>query len=325
MDFDAYYAKEILPSISRFEKFRQDTLLKFKKTRNVLILSILVYLALLLMVVPEFVKKIYIIFRYTDHTIDIQDKFMILLAIIGIIIIAAGLHKLKRTKEEFSYLSKSQLYKKIIGFYNLDYSPFSGIDSHVVDKTNLFPNFDQFYSEDYIQGEYKGVELKLSEIELRKIVIREVGNKTIYTEEKIFGGLFIITDFHKRFSSTSYILPNKWIKISIGLPSIYKRVALEDPIFEKKFDVYSDNQIEARYILTPAFMERIMSLNKMGKIRCCFIDKQMIIALELNKDFLPELSLYEVIDKERIRKLLDELQVIFDVINTLKLDMKIGL
>jgi hypothetical protein len=325
MDFDSYYTKEILPLLSKFEKFRRASLARYKKIRNILILSILVYLSLVLIVVPEFLKKIYIVFRYTDHEIDIQDKFLILLVVIGIIIIVAGLHKLKRTKEEFSYLSKSQLYKKIIGFYNLDYSPFSRIDASVVDNTNLFPNFDQFYSEDYIQGEYKGVELKLSEIELRKIVIRKAGNKTIYTEEKIFGGLFIITDFHKRFSSTTYILPNKWIKIGIGLPSIYKRVDLEDPIFEKKFDVYSDNQIEARYILTPSFMERVIDLSQIGKIHCCFMDKKMTIALELKKDFLPELSLYEVIDKERVKKVVAELQVIFDVINTLKLDMKIGL
>jgi len=228
-------------------------------------------------------------------------------------------------KGEFHYLSKSKLYKKIIGFYNLDYSPFSGINRQTVYKTNLFPDFDRFSSEDYIQGEYKGVELKLSEIELIKIVKSGSGKDASYTENKVFSGLFIITDFHKRFSSTSYILPNKWIKIGVGLPSIYKRVDLEDPTFEKKFDVYSDNQIESRYILTPSFMERIVALSKMGDIRCCFIDKQMIIALELNKDFLPELSLYEVIDKERVKKILDDLQVIFDVINTLKLDMKIGL
>ena len=33
-------------------------------------------------------------------------------------------------------------------------------------------------------------------------------------------------------------------------------VKLEDPKFEKLFDVYGNDQIEARYLLTPSFMER---------------------------------------------------------------------
>jgi Protein of unknown function (DUF3137) len=37
-------------------------------------------------------------------------------------------------------------------------------------------------------------------------------------------------------------------------------VRLEDPRFEGRFEAYSDDQIEARALLTPAFMERFMAL-----------------------------------------------------------------
>jgi hypothetical protein len=37
-------------------------------------------------------------------------------------------------------------------------------------------------------------------------------------------------------------------------------VRLEDPRFEGQYEVYSTNQIEARALLTPAFMERFMAL-----------------------------------------------------------------
>ena len=37
-------------------------------------------------------------------------------------------------------------------------------------------------------------------------------------------------------------------------------VRLEDAAFEKKYEVYSSDQIEARALLTPAFMERFVAL-----------------------------------------------------------------
>ena len=35
---------------------------------------------------------------------------------------------------------------------------------------------------------------------------------------------------------------------------------LENPDFEKTFDVYSTDQIEARYLLSPSMMERLLAL-----------------------------------------------------------------
>jgi hypothetical protein len=37
-------------------------------------------------------------------------------------------------------------------------------------------------------------------------------------------------------------------------------VRLENPEFERRFEVYSDDQIEARALLTPAFMDRFTAL-----------------------------------------------------------------
>ena len=39
-----------------------------------------------------------------------------------------------------------------------------------------------------------------------------------------------------------------------------QRVRLEDPTFEARYEVYSTDQIEARALLTPAFMERFTAL-----------------------------------------------------------------
>lgn len=52
-----------------------------------------------------------------------------------------------------------------------------------------------------------------------------------------------------------------WLNLfkKIGRP---ERVKLEDVSFERQFEVFSDNQIEARYLLTTAFMERMSEVKK---------------------------------------------------------------
>lgn len=39
------------------------------------------------------------------------------------------------------------------------------------------------------------------------------------------------------------------------------KVILEDPKFNRRFNVYSSNQVEARYLVTPLFMELLNNLN----------------------------------------------------------------
>lgn len=47
--------------------------------------------------------------------------------------------------------------------------------------------------------------------------------------------------------------------INVGRPDV---VRLEDPEFEKIFVVYSSDEVEARYILSTSFMERLVEFRK---------------------------------------------------------------
>ena len=44
------------------------------------------------------------------------------------------------------------------------------------------------------------------------------------------------------------------------MPPGLRKVGLEDPHFEKIFEVFGDDQVEARAILTPVFMEELVAL-----------------------------------------------------------------
>ena len=83
--------------------------------------------------------------------------------------------------------------------------------------------------------------------------------KTTYST--IFQGVFMIADFNKKLKYYTKVIESSgdfFAKI------FYNRtkVELENPVFEKIFNTYSKNQIEARYILSPAMMERILEFRK---------------------------------------------------------------
>ena len=72
-----------------------------------------------------------------------------------------------------------------------------------------------------------------------------------------------------------------------------KLVYMEDPAFEKMFKVYSNDQVEARYILSPNMLNRIVLMkNRLNKkIHLSFINSKMFLAVSINKNlFNPKLN-----------------------------------
>lgn len=107
------------------------------------------------------------------------------------------------------------------------------------------------------------------------------------------------------------------------------KVALENSKFMKKFDVYSSDQIEARYLISPAFMERFYNFKTIfnaKKIKCSFYDSSLMIAISTNKNLFEIGSLFKSIkDKDCIKQFFMELEIIYNMIDYFKLDEKTGL
>lgn len=60
---------------------------------------------------------------------------------------------------------------------------------------------------------------------------------------------------------------------------------MESPDFEKVFDVFSTNQIEARYLITPSMMERMLKLDSNFKkgITISFRNSTILVAIPDSK------------------------------------------
>lgn len=76
-----------------------------------------------------------------------------------------------------------------------------------------------------------------------------------------FQGAVFVAAAPKQFESGVHIQSRDW-PTDENLPSNWERVSLEDPKFIHAFDVFAVDQIEARYLLTPSDMERILHLRQ---------------------------------------------------------------
>jgi len=108
-----------------------------------------------------------------------------------------------------------------------------------------------------------------------------------------------------------------------------QKIKLEDLNFDKKFNVYSEDQIEARYHVTTAFMDRLQNLQTAfgtKNIKCSFFNDKVMFAISTSKDLFEIGNLFvQITDKKQIEKFYAELSSVYNMIDYFKLAEKTGL
>ena len=193
-------------------------------------------------------------------------------------------------------------------------------------KYGIIPEFYRYTIDDGIIGKYQNVEFNLFETELitQAFVQKEVYDKTAFkgiiatiAMNKNFMGHTIVKHQPKRKYLLEQSVPISPIK---GM----EVVRLEDPLFESKFEVFSTNQIEARYLLTPSFMENILNLNEVfggTQMQCSFLEEKFFLMIESNEDYFEPGSIFTPLNfTDHIKPLFDEVSFLLQIITTLKLN-----
>ncbi|WID98815.1 DUF3137 domain-containing protein [Bosea vestrisii] len=129
----------------------------------------------------------------------------------------------------------------------------------------LLPSHDRAAIDDAIAGGYAGYELRLSEIALER--------KTGKNNSTVFDGLLLVLSVDTPFLGTTMVLDH-----SRPAPAGLMPVRLEDPRFASIYDVYGNDQVEARTVLTPAVMERLLSMADGGDFfpPFCLVERDAI-------------------------------------------------
>jgi len=169
-------------------------------------------------------------------------------------------------------------------------------------------------------GERNGVSFEFFEAHLEKRrTTRERSGRTRTRWVTVFRGQCLRFAFHKRFHGRTLVLRDSGIMNRFGSVTDLQRARLESPDFEDAFEVYTSDQVEARYLLTPDLMQRLVELEKTfrgGSLRCSFVDGQLQIVLE-GADLFEPGSMFTPLDNpDRIRELLDDFAAVFNLIDS---------
>ena len=120
-------------------------------------------------------------------------------------------------------------------------------------RYHLFYHWNNVDSSDEIYGDYRGMPLSIYDLELTSQNGKQV--------QRIFAGIMIALTLPRGLQGVTVVstqgkLSNFAEHLFDGLQSVH----LEDPTFAKTFQVHSSDQVSARALLTPAFMERFLHL-----------------------------------------------------------------
>lgn len=340
LNFYKKYEKEITPYIEKYEKERIKEICKLIILPTIIILILALYQFNTVLVIAIYGG--FFIFRYFKNKYFCGNK-------------------------KFKSLVKKDLLPKILESLE-GISWCSGketISDETIRKSQLFGSYNIRENDDAFTGEYKGVTFKVSETNLSY----ESGSGDDHTVSNVFKGIIILIDSNKEIKAHTKIQPKMdkkteiictlllvflWGSLlyyaissesyfisciflfsgTISIISLFshtnKEMNLEDPDFNKKYIVTTEDQVEGRYLITTGFMDRFKNLQTAfgtKNIKCAFFDNKVMFALHTNKDFF-ELSgglFHSLKHPKRVKSFYEETTAIYDIIDYFKLDEKTGL
>ncbi len=210
-------------------------------------------------------------------------------------------------------------------FDDVRYIPNQRISIHLLRKSLLISNYVyKHLGEDFIECRMGKTDVCLSEIETYHL----------NNQNPTFKGVFIAVLFNKRFTTKTVITNRKnhtlFRKAKLNFFGDMKDaeyVKLENLEFNKNFIVIAENQIEARFKLTPALMEKMLDYkNKLNTaVSFSFIDKYLYISIESEVNLFEPRLFKSITEKEFIRKNYIHLDLLTSVVEDLDLNTRIWL
>ena len=100
----------------------------------------------------------------------------------------------------------------------------------------------------------------------------------------VYWGLAVWIEAPVRFNGVTLVARDAGIFNALrARPEAMQQVSLGEPRFEQAFEVFGTDQVEARALLHPAFLETLLEMDrrfKGEKLRCAFVDGDLLICIE---------------------------------------------
>lgn len=378
-EFYEVYKNKVVSRFGEFEDVRHALLDEYKRKKRILCASFLILglLYLLTFIIAKFTDLF--LYYYLEKEFFIALVFATSIAFFVVVRMVSDKNKIAAKYKEM--INKKDVRECFMQGLNLEWKKHNPqelakdsdatFDCSELHCGGLFVASGKQYIDDEFKGSYKGVEFKVSEVEIKKYE-REKGS---YGNVTIFKGVIIDYLYNKNIKNRT-IVSTKWnftqkqsdvchlllslvpgiglfasdythaglIFIVIFFVFVIKmhiefkqsdlfgepmnKVTLEYPIFNKRFDVYSADEIEARYLVTPLFMELLNNLKTAfgaKVLKCSFFNyfgqNRFMIAISTKKDLFEIGNINTSFDNPKhITQFYRELKSIYAMIEYFKLD-----
>ncbi|MFH0865538.1 MAG: DUF3137 domain-containing protein [Bacteroidota bacterium] len=260
---------------------------------------------------------------------EVIITLVILIIAYGIIALIFGQKAIRKYKRIFKDVVIGPLIKAIDP--GLQYAKESFVSRAKYDESKIFlTGVDRYSGEDYVWGMVDKTAMEFSELHTQYVTRDSKGRTQYHT---IFKGLFMIADFHKEFKCRVVVMPDFSEKLFGGLAKFFQKMNLmrdqliymEDPVFEKMFKVYSNDQVEARYILSVNMLKRIVELKtRLNKnISISFINSKMFLAISQTKNLFDPSMGKSVLNPEMIQEFYNQVLGCVQIVDDMNLNTRI--
>ncbi len=314
-DFKSFYESELRPVLEKLEGERKASL------RNVGITAAVV--AVIAAIIAGIIMSA-----------GGNPQILLFVLIISAVIIAGSFWFFTK---DFKLNFKNTIIRQIIEFVDpeLSYKPMGKISRSEFKSSTLFKNrIDRYKGEDLVDGKIDKTAIRFSEIhaEYKTTSTDSKGNKKTQWHT-IFKGLFFIADFNKHFSGRTVVLPDSAEKFLGRLGKKLQEwnvsrddlVKMEDIEFEKEFVVYGTDQVEARYILSTALMQRILEFKRKMKVpvHIGFVNSNLYMAISIKKNMFEPRIFSTILDFRMVKDYLEDVILAVGIVEDMNLNTRI--
>ena len=269
--------------------------------------------------------------------INFGGKAWLVQIIILVLIALASLGSCTNAYNRRKRFFKQELVRAVIRelYPTLNYHPDRGISRREFQSIGLFKSrIDRYHGEDLIEGRLGETDFVMSEIKAERRETSRSGKQSHTTYVKVFGGVMLIADFHKDFQGRTVVMPDVAERLFGKLFGNFLQnlnfsekqlIKLEDPEFERLFVVYSDDQQESRYILTPAMMARLVGLRRRlnRDIYVGFWKSRMYLGIMTDENYLEARCFRREGEEDAYHRIAGELTGLVSIIDELALNVRI--
>ncbi len=330
-NFYYYYHKNVMPTLLQFEKERKQWILIYR------FLSFFILSAAI-------ISGIYL------YTLLGRLSLGLIVLLMALIIIYFSR---KTFKKKFESKVKPLIMESLMkAFGNFHWTEKPLIKSSELFNAKIFGKFTKRNDDDNFYGKYNDVDIVINEMALYEYKDISAKYRNIYKEgEELFNPEYYVkSEMRKKYVQTFYgivlkVPMNKNFtgETFVGSEELInpekhdlEQVQLEDVEFNKIFSSFSTNQVEARYILTASFMERLKEISKEFKTKSIFAYQTVSAAFLNNTAYIAISSagrdMFSICDfskpltnAEQYQKLFNDIISVISIIDTLKLDTKTNL